>query len=198
MKHATLLALLLPPTSYDSTGQRIAAALAAEGKVLDDAQANGLATLDAITPDGDMEMLASWERVYGLPDPTLGANQSRELRLASLIQRINETGEFTRDVMVWVALRLGYSISFTEFHPFQVESPVEQPLYGDDWMYALQINARADHQPFGNALLESAMRRIAMAHIVLIFNYGGNPNLFLFEEGDGFLLTEDDQYLDMS
>lgn len=198
MKHATLLALLLPPTSYDSTGRRIAAALTAEGKVLDDAQANGLATLDAITPDGDMSMLASWERVYGLPDPSLGANQSLELRLASLIQRINETGEFTRDVMVWVALRLGYSISFTEFHPFQVESPVEQPLYGDDWMYALQINARSDHQPFGNALLESAMRRIAMAHIVLIFNYGGNPNLFLFEEGDGFLLTEDDQYLDMS
>ncbi|MDN8050310.1 DUF2313 domain-containing protein [Burkholderia multivorans] len=198
MKHATLLALLLPPTSYDSTGRRLAAALAAEGKVLDDAQANGLATLDAITPDGDLSMLASWERVYGLPDPSLGANQSIELRLASLIQRINETGEFTRDVMVWVALRLGYSISFTEFHPFHVETPVEQPLYGDDWMYALQINARADHEPFGNALLESAMRRIALAHIVLIFNYGGNPNLFLFEEGDGFLLTEDDQYLDMS
>ncbi|HDR9026852.1 TPA: DUF2313 domain-containing protein [Burkholderia vietnamiensis] len=198
MTHAELLALLLPPSSYDPSAPLLSAELAAEGKTLDQAQVDVLATLDAITPDGDLSMLPEWERVYGLPDPALGPNQSVALRLASVIQRINETGEFSRDSMVWVALALGYSITFTEFHPFQVESPVEQPLYGDDWMFALQINAAEDENPLGTALLESTMRRIAMAHIVLLFNFAGTPHLFMFEEGDGFLLTEDNDYLDMS
>lgn len=197
MAHKELLALLLPPTSYDPTGPRISAELTAQGQVLDGAQSDGLATLDAITPDGDLSMLADWERVYDLPDTSLGLNQSQAQRLAMVEERINETGRMDRDAFLFVALNLGFSVSITEFHPYRVNSPIGGPLYSDDWMFAWQMNA-PDVSVLPNAFLESVLRRISPAHTVLIFNYGGNPNLFLFEEGDGFLLTEDNVYLDMS
>lgn len=198
MKHKDLLALLLPPVSYDPTAQVIDAELTAEGKVLDDAQANGLATLDGITPTGDLSLLPDWERVYGLPDPALGPNQSIEQRLSLLDERINETGRLDRDEFLFVALNLGFSVSLTEFHPYQVDTPIGQPLYSDDWMFVWRLNAPEVTPGVNNALLESVLRRISPAHTILQFVYGGNPALLLLEEGDGFLMTEDNDYLDMS
>ncbi|WP_181455061.1 putative phage tail protein [Burkholderia multivorans] len=198
MTHAELLALLLPPVSYDPNQPGLSASLAAEGKVLDDAQANGVATLDAITPDGDLTMLPNWERVLSLPEAALGPNQSDEVRLAMVLARLRETGQLDRDYFLFVALQLGFSVSLTEYHPYQIGTPINRPLYSDDWMFVWQLNAPDVTPGLPNALLESVLRRIAPAHTILLFNYGGNPNLFLFEEGDGFLLTEDNDYLDMS
>nr|WP_057928428.1 putative phage tail protein [Burkholderia ambifaria] len=198
MAHKELLALLLPPVSYDSTAPIVSAELVAEGKVLDDAQANGLATLDGVTPTGDLSLLPDWERVYGLPDSALGPNQSLELRLALLDERINETGRLDRDNFLFVALNLGFSVSITEFHPYQVNTPIGQPLYSDDWMFAWQLNAPIQTTGFPNTVLESVMRRIAPAHTILNFKYGGDPSLLLFESGDGFLMTEDNDYLELS
>lgn len=198
MAHKELLALLLPPVSYDPTAPVINAELTAEGKVLDDAQANGLATLDGITPTGDLSLLPDWERVYGLPDPALGPNQSLEQRIALLDERINETGRLDRDEFLFVALTLGFSVSLTEFHPYQVNTPIGQPLYSDDWMFVWRLNVPVVTPGLNNALLESVLRRISPAHTILQFNYGGDPGLLLLEDGSGFLMTEDNDYLDMS
>lgn len=197
-RHADLLALLLPPISYDTTQKRIASDLSAEGMALDAAEADGLSTLDAITPDGDLSMLASWERVLDLPEPALGPNQTLAMRLAMVMERLNETGELDRDHFLFVMLALGFSVSITEFHPYRVGTPIGQPLYSDDWMFVWQINAPEITDGVPNALLEAVMQRIKPAHTILHFKYGGQPALLLFEPGDGFLMTESNDYLDLS
>ncbi|WP_321933714.1 putative phage tail protein [Burkholderia cenocepacia] len=198
MAHKDLLALLLPPVSYDPTGRIVDAELEVEGRALDGAQADGLATLDAVTPSGDIDLLPDWERVYDLPDPLLGVGQSIEQRLAVLEERINETGRLDRDEFLFVAFNLGFSVTLNECHPYQVGTPIGKPLYGDDWMFVWKLNAPEQTIGLSNTLLEGIMRRIAPAHTVLHFNYGGDPTLFLFEEGDGFLITEDNDYLDLT
>lgn len=213
MRHADLLALLLPPVSYDPKGERLSVELSAEGAALDRAQANAARVQDAITPYGAAELLPDWERNYGLPDPLLGQDQTLQERLAVLLQRINEMGGLSRDYFLFVALNLGYSVSLTEFQPFTVGMAVEQPLFDDDWVFVWQINApettvvefcvelsavEEPLQKWGNAMLEAVLRRIAPSHTVLHFAYGGTPHLLLFEEGDGFLLDENNDYLDLS
>ncbi len=213
MTHAELLALLLPPVSYRYSPEavRVSASIAADGNALDKAMVDGAAVVDGITPYGRAELLQDWERVYGLADAA--RHRTLQERLAALLQRINEVGGLSREYFIFVALNLGFSISITEFSPFRVGSPVGQPLYGDDWMFAWRINApettvvrfrvgrSAVGEPlakWGNELLEAALTALAPAHTILLFSYGGNPELLLDEAGDGFLLTEDNDYLDFS
>ncbi|WP_185731209.1 MULTISPECIES: putative phage tail protein [unclassified Burkholderia] len=198
MTHAELLALLLPPVSYDATQPNISASLAAEGKVLDDAQASGIASLDAMTPEGDVAMLPDWERVLSLPEPALGPDQSDDVRLAMVLERLRETGEIDRDYFLFVALRLGFSASLTEFHPYRIGTPIGQPLYGDDWMFVWRLTAPAQTPDLPNALLESVLQRIKPAHTVLHFVYDGDPALLLHEDSEGFLMTEENDYWDFS
>ncbi|WP_416053139.1 YmfQ family protein [Cupriavidus basilensis] len=214
MTHAELLALLLPPGSYDASEPRLSAELAAEGSALDQAQGDASKVLAGITPYDSAEMLADWERVYGLPDPLLGPNQTLQQRMAALIQRINEVGGLSREYFIFVALNLGFSINITEFQPFRAgRSQAGQPVYGEAWVFTWRISAAestifrfragrsAAGEPlakWGNELLESVLRRLAPAHTVLQFAYGGDPSLLLDEEGDGFLMDEDNDYLDFS
>ncbi|MDS0794708.1 DUF2313 domain-containing protein [Burkholderia pseudomultivorans] len=198
MKHAELLALLLPPVSYDATQPNVSTSLAAEGKVLDDAQASGVAGLGAMTPEGDISMLPDWERVLSLPEPALGPDQSEDVRLAMVLERLRETGELDRDYFLFVALRLGFSASLNEFHPYRVGTPIGQPLYGDDWMFVWLLTAREQTPGLPNALLESVLQRIKPAHTVLHFVYEGDPTLLLHEDSAGFLMTEENDYLDLS
>lgn len=211
MKHADLLGLLLPPVSYAPAETHLAASLAAHGSALDRAMADGVAVMDGVTPYGRLELLPDWERVYGLADKA--SHRMLQERVAALMQRINEQGGTSREYYIVAALSVGFSVSITEFNPSTVESSVGMPLYGDDWMYAWQVNApettmvsfRPERSAVGeplakweNELLESTLRNLVPAHTVLLFSYGGNPSLLLHEDGDGFLMTEDNEYLDMS
>lgn len=71
MRHADLLARLLPPASFDARGAAIAAELAAEGDALDVALGDSDHLLDEADPLATAALAADWERVYGLPDPAL-------------------------------------------------------------------------------------------------------------------------------
>ncbi|EHP39436.1 tail protein [Cupriavidus basilensis OR16] len=213
MTHAELLSLLLPPVSYrySPEGGRLTASIKADGNSLDKAMLDGVAVIDGITPYGRADLLVDWERIYGLADAA--RQRTIQERLAALLQRINEDGGLSREYFIFLALNLGFSINIAEFSPFKVGSAVGQPLYGDDWVFAWRINApettlvpfrvgrSAVGEPlmkWGNELLEAALKALAPAHTVLQFAYAGDPSLLIDEEGDGFLLDEDNDYLDFS
>lgn len=214
MMHADLLSLLLPPVSYDPNGERLASELQVEGRALDAAEANARRVLDAITPFGAPELLKDWERNYGLSDGDQQRKRSLQERMAALLQRINEQGGLSREYFIFLALRLGYSVNVIEFRPFRSgRSKVGDPIYGDDWMFAWRIHApAATILPFraglsmvgeplakwSNELLERALKTLAPAHSILQFTYGGDPSLQIDEDGDGFLIDEENDYLDLS
>ncbi|PVX80063.1 putative phage tail protein [Paraburkholderia unamae] len=106
MKHADLLARLLPPVSYDATGARITAQLAGDGNALDDA----LASADAIlSPDpwlfGGEAFLADWERLYQITPP---AGATVEQRQTVVYARINATGGLSLPYITNLLASLGY------------------------------------------------------------------------------------------
>lgn len=66
-----------------------------------------------------VDLLAEWERAFGLPDPCVPVIQSLTERRRALLQRITTEGGQSRAFFIGVAAALGYRIQITEFSPFQ-------------------------------------------------------------------------------
>jgi uncharacterized protein YmfQ (DUF2313 family) len=70
-------------------------------------------------PRQTVEMLDSWERAWGLPDPCWYPHQwSVSERQAILVQRMTILGAQSRQFFIDVAAQLGYTITIREYRPF--------------------------------------------------------------------------------
>jgi uncharacterized protein YmfQ (DUF2313 family) len=139
-------------------------------------------------PGQAIELLADWERAYGLPDHCSPLTATIQQRQAALVARIASQGGQSITYYVAVAAALGYTITITEFRPFRVSrSRVGDPLCGDPWRYTWRVNApsvtmryfrvgrSAVGEPlrsWGNSELECRLGTLAPAHTVLQFAYG--------------------------
>jgi uncharacterized protein YmfQ (DUF2313 family) len=139
-------------------------------------------------PGQAVELLADWERAYGLPDQCSPLNATIQQRQAALVARISSQGGQSIAYYVAVAAALGYTITITEFRQFRVSrSRVGDPLCGDPWRYTWRVNApsvtmryfrvgkSAVGEPlrfWGNGELQCRLGQIAPAHAVLQFAYG--------------------------
>jgi len=63
--------------------------------------------------------LVDWEVEYGLPDPCLGADPSRAIRLKSLAAKVGSSGTITSADFIALANAYGYSITIEEPHSFE-------------------------------------------------------------------------------
>ena len=131
------------------------------------------------------ELLADWERVAGLPDPCTGLLDSISGRRAALVARLTNLGGQSRQFFIDLAAALGYSITITEFRPFTVQSDVNDPLCGIQWIFVWQVNAAQNTvrkfavnsqvsealASWGNTLLECAISRLKPAHTKVQFAY---------------------------
>jgi len=72
-------------------------------------------------PRATTEMLDSWERAWGLPEPCMYPQQlSFDERRRLLVLKMTLLGAQSREFFYGVADFLGYSISITEYRPFMV------------------------------------------------------------------------------
>jgi len=70
-------------------------------------------------PRSTVEMLDSWERAWGLPDPCWYPHQwSIGERQMLLVQRITILGAQSREFFINAAAQIGYTISIREYRPF--------------------------------------------------------------------------------
>lgn len=166
----------------DSNVHKVCLAVADEFARFD---ARGENLIEELDPRTTFELLADWERVYGLPDPCLGANQNTAQRINSLVQKITAIGGQTAAYFIAVAAVLGFTITITEFRAHTVDDDVDYSLYGDDWNFAWQVNAPLNTvieytvsdtvddalAVFGNAQLECVLQALKPAHTVIIFSY---------------------------
>ena len=186
MNHAELLKLLLPPTSYAPNGSVIGAELAIDGTALDAAMASANRFASEAFPDTTVELLAEWERAYGLPDVCVSAIPTTiGGRQAVLFAKVMAHGGLSKAYFIALALALGYVITITGFLPHSVEDDVEASLWDETWRFAWQVNAPAvtvhdisvedDVETpirwWGNDLLECVMRRLGPAHMQVLFAY---------------------------
>lgn len=148
-----------------------------------DARAGTL--MDETDPRTCFETFLQWEAAFGLPDSCVGAGQTDAQRRAALIARVTGLGGQTAAYYVAVAAALGYTVTITEFSPFDVEDTVDDPLIGDEWAYAWQVNGPLNtvvefttddgaDEPlaqWSNVPLECVLTRLKPAHTYILFSY---------------------------
>jgi uncharacterized protein YmfQ (DUF2313 family) len=66
-----------------------------------------------------VELLPDWERAWGLPDPCVTAPQGIVARRQALLMKMTMLGGQSRQFYIDVATRLGYTITITEYLPYQ-------------------------------------------------------------------------------
>lgn len=140
---------------------------------------------EEIDPRTTFEMLSDWENALGLPECGLELGPLAERREAAAAKLI-ETGLITLPDLVALAADLGFTITIDTFTPFRTTSTVDQPIYGEDWAFVLQINAPLNTirefttrsgvdealRTWGReGLLECMVNRNTQGHVVNVFNY---------------------------
>ncbi len=63
------------------------------------------------------DMLADWERAFGLPDPCVAEPLTIADRITALLRRMTEAGGQSREFFYAIATSLGYRIDIFEFAP---------------------------------------------------------------------------------
>ena len=161
------------------------------------AQAEELARVDGRAEDllresdprTTSELLPDWERVAGLPDTCVPAAQTLQERRDALVTKLTNPGGQSHAFFIALAARLGYTVTITEFPPFEVglSGAGDEVGSDDQWRFVWRVNGpettvrvfragsgRAGEplRKWGNELLECVLNRYKPAHTNLLFGYG--------------------------
>lgn len=144
--------------------------------------------LREMDPAATVEMLSDWERVLGLPDACVPAEQTLQARRAAVVAKYTALGGQSRAYFIGLAAALGYEVTITEFRPFRAgHSSAGDALTNGDWAHTWQVNGptvtvrefragqSAAGEPlrdWGNEELECAIAQRKPAHTLLQFAYG--------------------------
>ena len=141
--------------------------------------------LNEADPRTTNELLPDWERQAGLPDPCGIEQETVELRRKVLVYKITNVGGQSKQFFIDLAARLGYTITITEFKKHTVNSRVNEPLNGVEWVFTWRVNAPQEtvrkltvtsrvNEPlasWGNQLLECNINQFKPAHTHVLFAY---------------------------
>jgi uncharacterized protein YmfQ (DUF2313 family) len=132
------------------------------------------------------ELLTDYERIFGLPTDCLtGVTQTIEQRHSALVAQMTTVGNQTKQSYINLAARSGYTVTITEYRPWDVGMTIDIPIYGPDWAYAFSVTAPLNTatffrvnsgvnealQSWSNVALECLINRFKPAHTIAIFNY---------------------------
>lgn len=178
---AHLLALRPPGPAWAPEDDHLAAAAEECARLHNRA----VALVDEADPRLTTELLPDWERVAGLPDACTGPLAALAERRAALVARLTSIGGQSRAYFIALAASLGYTVTITEYRPWQVNDRVNEPICSELWTFVWQVNAALNtvrtfrtnsgvNEPlavWGNTLLECVIRRLAPAHTKVLFAY---------------------------
>lgn len=201
MTHEETLTLLLP---VELTGDH-PADIALEGLELDAAQAEADRLLVEMFPDGAVDLLPDWERVYGL---TPSATDPIQYRQARVIMKMRELGGLSRAYFIALAASLGWTITIDELTPF--ECGVDRcgdRLYIEAIRFIWRVNVsgsavyrfRCGQSACGepltgwipNAALQTILEELKPAHTYIIYNYDAESETY-WTTPDGETITTPD------
>lgn len=147
----------------------------------------GAAMHEEADPRTTTELLAEWERAYGLPDACTPEPGTVEARRLALLLRITSTGGASRQYFIDLAASLGITITIDEFRPWTVADDVASEMLGPAWGYTWRVNVASTTPVYEwtvfdgvdlplrwwqiQEALECLFRRLKPAHTTLIFAY---------------------------
>lgn len=105
------------PIEEDTVFQKVIRALAQVFGYVD-GRAGVLLQVES-DPRRTYELLDDWERAFGLPDPCVPKPLTLPERRIALVNKMTTLGGQSRAFFIALAATLGYSITITEFSPFQ-------------------------------------------------------------------------------
>ena len=204
--YAGALTGLLPP------GRALQAPQGSDLQTLIKAYAQTFARLDTAAqglradafPATTTQLLSEWESSVGLPDKFEGDSPTALRRRQQMLSRFTGNSCLRAIDIVNMAAILGYDVGCLVYRPATVDETVaDEPLYGDEWAFAIAIvsnqttyaEALADishaDEPlayWGNDVLEGVIRQALPAWYAPIFIYvDGNPVV----TAQGFCLVDD-------
>lgn len=143
--------------------------------------------LDETDPRTILELLSEAEKAVGLPDSCRGLGSSIEQRRIDLLARRLDKGGYGWPIWLALVESFGFTdVTFDEFKPADTSMSVDAPLYGEDWVNAFRINAKAPaiiqfstsssvDESLGDTSattrLECVVQRKAASHTSPLFNY---------------------------
>jgi len=143
--------------------------------------------IDETDPRSTVELLPEHEAAAGIPGVCgyLGATIAE--RQLNLTAKVTEQAGDNNQELIDIAERLGFApASITEYESHSVDSAVDEPIYGEDWRFAIKLLAKdqpviaftvesAVDESLGQELprtqIECAINKMAPAHCVIIFEY---------------------------
>lgn len=142
-------------------------------------------------PRTTTELLSEWETDAGLPDPcdeALGIDTPLSERQRILCAKLLSTGGQSADYYRQVAKELGYDVEVHGYRQHTVESRVDEPINGPEWVFAFAIvgpeqtihlssvegEVDTTIRWWGNRRLECKIDLMKQSHTIPIFIYGGN------------------------
>jgi uncharacterized protein YmfQ (DUF2313 family) len=150
------------------------------------------ARIDALIEEADprtgIELLADWERNYGLPDGCYSDSPTLAERRGRLLQKIAFQGGQSKQFFIDFIAALGYQgATITEYKPFKANSKCNAPLNQGGWRYAWLVTlpsaatsirftavSRANEPltRFGDPGLACILAKYKPAHTILYIGYG--------------------------
>lgn len=112
--HIDFLKLLLPAGVYERSAPQLSAELTAEANRLDEVQASVLNLLREMDPRTAVQLLADWERVYGLPDEGLMVANTVAERQSRLAAKVKQTGGLSKAYFQSLLESAGYQVVIDE------------------------------------------------------------------------------------
>ena len=138
-------------------------------------------------PATAVELLPEWEAALGLPDPCAGASPTLQGRQAQVVARLTGVGGQSIPYFIAYALKLGYTITVTEYTPFRMGCMTMGHRLGSaDLAHTWSVNAPLHTvtpfrmgvsgmgeplESWGNAVLECELNEVKPAHTLLSFIY---------------------------
>ena len=187
---ATLLRTLLPPgaawrAEIGSSLRKLLTGLAGELARVNTRADDLLREAD---PNQTLELLPDWERVYGLPDSCSKEAGTIADRRQQLLYKVAAAGGQSRAYFIEICRQFGYTVTITEYGPFQAgRSSAGDPCCDDTWRHYWEVNAseflvtyfEAGKSGAGDAIrtwsndvLECIVGKKKPAHTKVRFTYG--------------------------
>lgn len=126
------------------------------------------------------EMLADWERAYGLPDGCVTAEPTPDGRRLALHHKVASLGGQSGPYFVGMSALLGYLTDVETFRPSRLPLTLPTPLLGRPWAFAWRVAVYGpleltEDPIYASADIECVIQRLKPAHTVVSFDYDPDP-----------------------